>query len=150
MADYSGIVRTNWFHVDDTSAFKNIPTYPNNDSAIYFDADNYVEVNVNESDGSVQLVCSGAIHGLIDEKDPDFDPDYPVDQDEATLISFIQRHVAEGDACILLEAGCERASELGAWATVITHDDVKYLSLAVEAHKTAQEMLGDDDWSLVE
>lgn len=59
----------------------------------------------------------------------------------------LQTVVEDGDAIIFTEAGHENLRYIGAWATVITSSDIKYVSLEAASLKLAKETLGNPDWN---
>ncbi len=139
MADFIGCTRTNYFHVKDEKSFLEIMDRAVSDS-------DSIEV-WEESDENGGKVFAFGLFGSIIGFYPEgaSDEDDPVERDVFFL--GLQSVVADGDAIVFTEAGHENLRYIGAWATVITSSDIKYVSLEAASLKLAKETLGNPDWN---
>lgn len=141
--DYTSTTITNWFHVDDTAAFKALLDDTSR-FQIAYEADCHIDVN--EHDDTVKLSVEGSIDGIIDTKDENYDPDF-AEGDYDLFIKFIQSHIADDDACILLSTGNEELRSNYAGLTVVTAHKVVSVELPTVATKIARDMLNDPDFT---
>ena len=132
MANYYCTSRTNYFHVNNVEKFKDLigRTYPIGD----------IEVNEQKDDNGNSTFCFGC-HGTIDG----LDVDGCLSQD--AFYNELQKLVAENDAIIIFEAGAEKLKYVVGDALIITHDDIKRLSIDDLAVKEAGKMLGNPDYT---
>ena len=131
MADYSAIIRTNYFHVKDKEKFlKMVPQIC---------AEGVIEVIRNEEDADAYaLGVNGPIQGIC--TDPDGEADYD------GFLGVLQECVADNDAILLLETGHEKLHSVVGAATVITRTGIRYLDLWNLAREHAKRMLCNPDW----
>ena len=138
MADFIGCTRTNYFRVKDEKSFLEIMDRAVSDS-------DSIEVweEADENDGKV--FAFGLFGSIIGLRPQDANKgDAPLERGE--FFAKLQTVVEDGDAIIFTEAGHENLRYIGAWATVITSSDIKYVSLEAASLKLAKETLGNPDW----
>ena len=129
MANYYGNTKTNYFHVNDDKGFKEFV------SKIVCDETALEIYQSKDKDGKDTYCLAGhsSIIGLLDEEG-ECDCDYD------GVCDGLSKFVAEGDAIILIEVGTEKLDVFG-FASVITKDKIKHISLREAAGKMADEML---------
>lgn len=139
MATYHSLARTNYFSVTDESAFRELMSHVKEYGA---------PVNIWE-----RITPDGKkIFGFGGYENLDFYPleengeeaDIPENLDAA--FPAIQKLLAEGDAMIIMDVGHESMRFLTGYATVVTKNDVEYLSLTDLALSRAREILNNPDW----
>lgn len=144
MANYCCAVRTNYFHVKDPDAFKelmkNVACYEDN-------------VSVWESKDEIGNTvfgfgCYGSILGFpVHEEGDNEDDDYEYDDyDFDEFANRLSEIVADDDAIIIQESGNEKLRYLVGSATIITHNGIKYLDIDTIAAETAANMIGRPFW----
>lgn len=132
MANYYCTTRTNYFHVNNIEKFKDLinHTYPIGD----------IEINEQKDDKGNSTFCFGC-HGTIDG----LAVNGSLSQD--AFYNELQKIVAENDAIIIFEAGAEKLRYVVGEALIITHNDIKRLSIDDLAVKEAGKMLGNLDFA---
>lgn len=140
MANYSCVIRTNYFRVKDPEAFRAFMTH-------VYGSEGDVELwDSTDSDGNLTFGFGiyGGIGGLRNAAE-----DEEIDADESAFDEFIsglQDHLADDDAIIILEAGHEKLRYVVGGATIITSTNVDYLDITNRAAARAAEMLGNPGW----
>lgn len=132
MANYHCTTRTNYFHVKSIEKFKGLidRTYPIGNIEIY-------EQKSEDGKSTFCFGCYGTVDGL--------DINGCLSQD--AFYNELQKIVAENDAIIIFEAGAEKLKYVVGDALIITHDDIKRLSIDDLAVKEAGKMLGNPDYT---
>lgn len=140
MANYCCTIRTNYFHVKDATKFRVFM------SKVYGCEDN-IEL-WEEKDCNGEAVFGFGVYGdiagvrILQEDDDDDCDDSSYDD----FIAGLQECVADDDAIIILEAGNEKMRYVIGSATIITHNDYKYLDITSIAMNQAAEMICNPDW----
>lgn len=139
MANYCCAVRTNYFRVKDAGKFR---TFFENVAGCEDSVKLWEE---KADDGSVLFGfgCYGGIFGIRDDEDEDADYDVAYDD----FIDGLQKHVAEDDAVIILEAGNEKLCYLTGHATIITSDTVAGADMISAAIEIARKNLGNKEYT---
>lgn len=140
MANYSCIIRSNYFHVKDEDKFKELM------ERVYGSEDGVRLFEDKDADGKPVFGFGtfGGIAGLRNSKD-----DEDEDADESAYDEFIdqlQECVAVDDAVIILESGSEQLRYIVGSATIITSKGYEYLNITQIAKQRAAQMLGTPDW----
>lgn len=131
MANYCCAVRTNYFHVKDSEAFRKFM------EVVY--AEDTIEVWEDEDGDGVPVFafgCYGMIAGLKGDDEVD-------DCSYDGFIDGLQKCVADGDAVIIFEAGNEKLRYVIGSATIITSKECDYLDITGMAIRRAQELVGN-------
>lgn len=134
MANYMCVNRTNYFKVTDAEAFKTFL------SKVETDADEKFFVWEKEIDGKPHYAF-GIYASIIGVQDKTEEADYD------RFIDGLQEYVAEDDVVILFHAGHEKLRYVTGCATVITKNSVDILNIQDIAVRTAQEKLGNPEYS---
>lgn len=131
MANYECVSRTNYFHVKDAETFREFM-----DSVIADDLHLWEEKD-NDNNTVFAFGCEGTIYGIPDENG-----------DSRLDLFFIklQKHIADNDAVILMEAGHEKLRYVTGYATVVTRTDIQTLGIETFALEKAKEMLNNPDF----
>lgn len=136
MANYGGLVRTNYFKVKDEEAFRALV------SDIVGDEAEVVLIEDEDKAGFFGFYCESSLSGLRldepDENDCEFNTESVYDK----LASL----VADDDAVIITEIGNEKMRYLTAYTVVITSKETKFINLSDESIKLARTMLGNENW----
>lgn len=82
--------------------------------------------------------CYGSIYGV---------PNGTEDNDFDLFLSGLQKHIAPEDAVILMESGHEKLLYVTGYATIITSDDIRTISIDDFAMTKAKEMLKNQEYS---
>ena len=140
MANYECTIRTNYFHVKDEEAFRELVKGIVSDYGIEL-------FERNDSDGKKLFGFGsyGSLNGIRKDNEED-DDKY---DEEEVLYQKLQSCVAEDDAIIILIAGNEKLQYVAGDAVCITHDKIEYLDLTRLAMAKAAEMLNDPLYSTV-
>lgn len=143
MADYICTTRTNYFHVKDAGAFRIFM------SAVHGTADSVQLWEEKDKEGN--LVFGFGTHGGIRGwYDPATVTEVEKADEDAAYKDFIcglQRHIANDDAVIIMEAGHERLRYVVGSAHIITSRATKYLGVSDLAKVKAAELLGNPKWT---
>lgn len=136
MANYECAVRTNYFHVKDEFAFKELmgKVVCSEDGLDIF------ERKDEKGETIYGFGCYGSIMGIATEGE---------DEDEYSYDKFIgelQKVIEPNDAIIILEAGNEKLCSIGMYADVITSEGCNILNLEHMAVESAKNMLKNPDW----
>lgn len=133
MADYNCTTRTNYFHVKDEEAFRNLMDQVS--------ASAEIEV-FTKTDTKDQIMfgfgCYGEINGL-----PVEDTDYI---DFNAFARALQELVADDDAILIFEAGHEKLCYVTQIARIITPKVNMTMDLMHLAGAKAAELVGDEKW----
>ena len=141
MANYSCVVRTNYFRVKDEEAFKEVMSRvnsedckvwerTNDEGAKFFAFGGYADINgINPKEGSVE--------------DVDYD-DYCYDYD--AFLEELKNCVADDDAILIFEAGHEKLRYVTGFVSIVTSKEIQFLHMRNEAVLRAKSMLNDPNW----
>ena len=137
MANYFCTIRTNYFHVKDDNAFRQMM------SRVYGCEDNVELWEEKDKDGRTVFGFGtyGGISGLRD-----LDDDIVDDSSYDDFIDQLQAFVADDDAIIILESGNEKLRYVVGFATIITSSDYKYMDITNLAIEQAEKMLCNPSW----
>lgn len=138
MANYECITRTNYFRVKDPDAFRELMGIVSGDLFSFWEQE--------DKDGIPMFAfgCYGDIQGIPHENK---ESDVVVDDNSYDhFVEELKRHVAEGEAVILMTAGHEKLRCVEGDALVITGKGTGFINLSTAAVKLASEMLGDPDY----
>lgn len=142
MANYYASTRTNYFSVKDPDAFvKFMKTVVASDDRV--DVWSKTDISGKQLFG---FGCYGSILGVKcpnDEDEEGWDEDYDYDE----FVAGLSRHVAKGDAVIVIESGGEKLRYLVGSALIVTEDGSDYISIEDAAVNRAAEMLNNPSWS---
>lgn len=137
MANYSCVIRTNYFHVKDEDRFLSLI-----ESTYSECGDIEVITKYNKLKNPLYgFACCGWIDGVMNPDDEDEETSYDL------FLDKLQECVAEDDAIIIFESGHEKLRYLIGSATIITAKEIKYLSIENYAINTVKEMLGNKNWN---
>lgn len=139
MANFECAQRTNYFHVKDPESFREMMgRVTGNGFRFWEEADAY-------GNPAFAFGAEGSIGGI-----PYKDVDGEMVTDDNSYDHFIAelgRHVAEGEAVILLTAGHEKLRYVSGDALIITGKGTDFIDLSQAAVKLAGEMLGNPEYS---
>lgn len=136
MANYECAMRTNYFHVKDEIAFKELMG-----KVVCTECD--LDIFERKDEKSMTMYgfgCYGSIMGISAEGE---------DEDEYSYDKFIdelRKNIEPGDAIIIFEAGHEKLCSIGMYADVITSEGCNILNLEHMAVESAKNMLKNPDW----
>lgn len=136
MANYECAVRTNYFHVKDEIAFKELM------GKVVCSEDGLDIFERKDEKGMTMygFGCYSSIMGIDTEGE---------DKDEYSYDKFIdelQKNVEPSDAIIIFEAGHEKLRSIGLYADIITSEGYNMLNLEHMAVESAKNMLKNPDW----
>lgn len=138
MANYYGNTRTNYFHVKDEQAFRDLMKH-----VVSWDGDIEVWDDRKDANGN-QLFAFGGYASIAgyqeDMDDTDTDPDYE------EFINRLSECVADDDAAIIFEVGNEKLRYFTAYAIVVTSTGSETIDLTTEAIMKGGEMLHNPGW----
>ena len=144
MANYYGITRTNYFHVNDPEGLKKLMRRVVSDEGdidLWEDKDK--EGNpVFGFGGYSSIVGICPIENNNDGEDEDYD-----EADYNLFVGELQKLIVDGDAIIITEIGHEKLRYLTAYSVIITKNDVQNIDLERRSALKASEMLGDPEYS---
>lgn len=138
MANYNCVQRTNYFHVKDPEAFRNLMSS--------VEAEDIRLWEEKDEDGNLifGFGCFGNIAGIPFQDDAG---EMVTDEDSyENFLAELKKSVDEHDAIILIESGHEKLRYISGIATVITGDSIKYLDLSMAALGLARRMLGNEKY----
>ena len=145
MANYCCAVRTNYFHVKNSDAFRD---FMKNVEGCEDKVDVWEKTDSN-GDLVFGFGCYGGISGYFDHDeditDDEADCDYEAAYDR--FIDGLKEHVAENDAVIIMESGNEKLRYLVGQAEIITSEKYDFVDLMHAAISKAVEMLGNDAYN---
>lgn len=136
MANYQGIVRTNYFKIKDEERFKEI-------CSDLISEDNII-VEVSELNGNQ--------YGFIGSYAPidyciEYNDEICEEYDITKFFKQMQEIISEDDAMILTEVGNEKLRYLVGSCVIVTANDINWIDLESTAIKTTQNMLSNSNWS---
>ena len=136
MANYECAVRTNYFHVKDEIAFKELM------GKVVCSEDGLDIFERKDEKGMTMygFGCYSSIMGIATEGE---------DKEEYSYDKFIdelQKNVEPSDAIIIFEAGHEKLRSIGLYADIITSEGYNMLNLEHMAVESAKNMLKNPDW----
>lgn len=134
MDDYNCTVRTNYFHVKDTEAFKALmaKVRGNEDTIKLWE----------EKDATGETVFGFGLYGRISGVCDAENDDSAYDE----FIYGLQECVADDDAIIIFESGNEKLHYVVGAATIITGNECTYLDITSLAKAQAAELLFNPNW----
>lgn len=138
MANYNCVQRTNYFHVKDPEAFRNLMTKVEaEDLSLWEDKD--------EAGNQIfAFGCYGSIAGIpFRNEEGELETG---DESYDDFLTELQKCIEENDAIILIESGYEKLNCVSGFATVITGDSIEYLDLSRAALGLARRMLGNEKY----
>jgi len=130
MANFEGVMRTNYFHVKDAEAFVR-----------FIDE---VETDV----GKLQLLKKGNVVGfgcygeILGVKNPETDV-----ADYDAFLSQLQTHVVEGECIILIQIGHEKLNYVVGHATIITPETIRTEDISSAALAKARTALNNPEYN---
>ena len=139
MANYNCTIRTNYFHVKDEAAFRNVIENTSADDNIEIFDDQY-DSNGNKVFG---FGCYGCIHGLYDPEYEDDDCDYNA------FIEELAKCVVDDEAILIFESGHEKMRYVTGSCVVVTAKETKYLTIEQIAVAEAQRILEKPDYHTI-
>ena len=134
MANYECAVRTNYFHVKDEIAFKELmgKVVCSEDGLDIF------EMSDEKGETIYGFGCCSSIMGIATEGEDEYSYDEFVDG--------LQKIIESNDAIIIFEAGHEKLRSIGLYADIITSEGYNMLNLEHMAVESAKNMLKNPDW----
>lgn len=141
MANYIAKTRTNYFHVKDVDAAKEVLNhlfFSERKADVWTDADQNGEV-------TFAFGGDGMLKGIIPEGVSPYDCDDDSIYEEA--ICALQSIVADNDAIIIMEVGHERMRYLIGRALIVTKEDTGYVDMQNVVTQEAAQMLKNPNWS---
>ena len=138
MANYNCVQRTNYFHVKDPEAFRNLMTKVEAEDFSFWE----------EKDEAGNLIfafgCFGSIAGIpIRNEEGELETG---DESYEDFLTELQKCIEDNDAIILIESGYEKLRYVSGIATVISSDSIKYLDVSRTALGLARRMLKDEKY----
>lgn len=123
MANYCCSSRTNYFKVKKFNDFKaDLSQYSAGEGGL----------DIWEENGLVALGGYGSIITLYDEEQDDW----------IEIFEILQRHIEDGEAVIIAEAGNEKLRYVTTFAWLVTKDDVRFVDAVNEVVKDAMRITG--------
>lgn len=142
MANYTCVIRTNYFHVKDEEAFRVFA-----EKICCNEGDVEVWEDKDKTGNTVfGFGCCGSLTGILLE----FESTEESDAAYERLIRGLQEHIKEDDAVIIFESGREKLNYVSGLATVITTKECKYLDISDFAVEQARTMLDNESWETKE
>lgn len=138
MANYYGVIRSNYFHVKDEERFRALMARTAGDEDSIELWNDEIDENGNPVFG---FGVYGGITGVVDE-DGEYD-----DDSYDRFIEGLKECVADDDAILIFEAGHEKLRYVGGGATIITAKSVEYIDLEDCARSKTRELLGNEQWN---
>lgn len=135
MANYECTIRTNYFHVNDEEAFRNLMLR-------VYGKESPVNVFTDTDANGATVFGFGTSGGIAGLKNAQCDDDDECDEsayDE--FIDALKKLIAKDDACIIFEVGNEKLRYLTGAAHIITNDEERFINITDIAVKTAALML---------
>jgi len=126
MADYYCKSRTNYFKVKKINDFKaELNKYSTGEGGMHI---------WEEKEGLVALGSYGSLVTLYDEDADDW----------IEIFEILQKHMEDGEAVIIAEAGSEKLRYLTTFAWLVTQDDVRFVDAVNEVITDAMQITGKD------
>ena len=136
MANYECAVRTNYFHVKDEIAFKELMG-----KVVCTEGD--LDIFERKDEKSMTMYgfgCYSSIMGIATEGEDK--GEYSYDK----FIDELRKNVEPSDAIIIFEAGHEKLRSIGMYTDIITSEGYNMLNLEHMAVESAKNMLKNPDW----
>ena len=130
MANYVCVMRTNYFRVKNPDKFRTFM------GCVYGDADT-VDLWEEKDEQGNPLFGFGSCGSISGLNEDDYDG----------FIAGLQRHVADDDAVIILEAGHEKMRYVIGSAEIVTSKEFKRLNITSLAVSKAAIMLNNPEWT---
>jgi len=132
MANYEGMVRTNYFRIKGEKEFM--------EAVAGLTGECEIETSVEIRDGKLYgwFGSYSYISYCADEDECDYDMD--------AFFKKMQDVIAEDDAMILTEVGNEKLRYLVGSCIIVTSKDIMYVDIEQVGIATAREMLGNSEW----
>ena len=134
MANYECAVRTNYFHVKDEIALKELM----NEVVCSENVLDIFETNDKNGETVYGFGCYGSINGIQAENEDEYSYDKFIDE--------LKKIVEPNDAIVILEAGHEKLNFIKMYADVITSEGHRTLDLSHLAVESAKNMLKNPEW----
>jgi len=136
MSNFNGTARSNYFRVKDVEAFKEaMEALP--------------AINVWEKDGLFAIYSEDPDTGtwpswmIRDDPDPDEEGAFIQDEYEIDMPTEIAPHLADGEVCVLMEAGAEKLRYISGWAVAFDNTDRPVVRVSLNAiYAKAKEAFG--------
>ena len=143
MSVFNCVSRTNHFHVKDVDAFCAFMKRVQGEDCT---VDLFME---QDADGK-PVFCFGSYGYILGVTDCGASPESPDFYDVAYeyMLTELQRHVADGDAIVLIEVGHEKLNFVRSAAVVITSSSVAQLDFMTAITELCRGRLGSDSWEL--
>lgn len=156
MANYYGMTRTNYFHVNDPEGLEKLLK-----TKVVCSDETLELFEKTDENGKTMFAFGGytSIDGVYPSGRPanknDYDEKKEFDEEEGPEDDFpdynlfvkeLQKFLVDGEAIIITEVGHEKLCYLTAYATVITKDDCKSVDLERSAVNKARYMLGNQEY----
>jgi len=138
MGCYRGMVRSNYFAVNDELAFKTVI------GLLALAEGATARAHSQEIDGVKKFAFTGdgAVRGFISDEDPN-------ECDIDAFYHALQRVVAPGDAALVMEVGFDSLRYFNACTFIVTEDQVECVDLPEVALETTRKMLGNPEFTTV-
>lgn len=146
--------RTNYFHVTDPEALKNLlaRVHVGEDKI-----DLFLTRKDNDGNQLYGFGCEDSIQGLpvrpytdpdaeLEEVNPDELEDEDFEYSYDLFVKELQTLLPPGEVCIILESGHDKLRSVFGDVLVITHDETKYNSLRNMALAMARQILNNPNW----
>ncbi len=139
MANYTCVIRTNYFRVKDPDEFRSFM------GRIYGHEDTVALWEEKDEDGTPLFAFGsyGGIGGLRDASEDESEDEDAYDE----FIAGLQRHIADNDAVIILEAGHEKMRYVSGCAEIVTSEAYEGLNITSLAVSKAAAILNDPKWT---
>ena len=138
MANYYCAQRTNYFHVKDPEAFRNLL------KKVVAEDLHYWEENDEDGDLIFAFGCEGRIAGIPFLNDSG---EWQTgDESYEDFLTELQKSVKDDDAIIMIESGHEKLRYVSGFATVITKNSIENLDLTTAALRLAKRMLKNEKY----
>lgn len=137
MANYYGVVRTNYFRVKDEEKLRTLILK-------VVCGDGVIDLWDDRQNIEGKPLFGFGLYGNISDA-----PNSEGELDDDAYDRFIyglQACVADDDAILIIEAGHEKLRSVGGSVTIITSEKIDYIDLQDCARNKAQELLGNNEW----
>ena len=138
MANYNNVIRTNYFHVKNKEEFKKFM------ACVYGNSD---EIQVWEKmDENGNPVFGFGVYGSIAGVQIEVNREENIKCSYDEFIYGLQKHVADDDAIVILEAGSEKMRYVVGEAFIITSNECACLDITELATNRVAKMLHNPVW----
>lgn len=134
MANFEGVMRTNYFHVKNADVFFRFMDEVETD-----DGKLQVLKKGNVADNLLGFGCYGEILGVKDPKTGVVDYD--------AFLSKLQEHVVDGECIIILQVGHEKLNYVVGCATIITPEAIRTEDISSAALAKARTALNNPEYN---